>query len=87
MDPGRVSVSLNQVVRRTAGLRTSLMGPDNCLAVVEVGRGLDHVGIWLLTEEFRQLKSRGIERVVLHVSNKGKTNIDTFRCGRRSTDG
>ena len=59
------SVSLNDALRSLAKLRTDTLGPDDCLRVVTLNRSIDHLTIWLLTEEFRKLQKQGVQRVVL----------------------
>lgn len=63
-------VDVTEAIRRLPGVATTLMGPGNCLAVVELHRPLDHVAIWVLAEEFTRLKNRRIEHVVLDVKNR-----------------
>ncbi len=63
--PAQSSVSLNEVLRTTTGLKVSRVGPNNSLAVLTLPRQLDHLSIWLLNSEFRKLHQQGVDRVVV----------------------
>lgn len=76
----KASVDLNQYYHRKLKIETTLLGPGDCLAVVEFPTALDNVAIWMLTKEFRKLKERGLERVVLHVRSAARqTSSYTMR--------
>lgn len=61
-------LSVNDALRRLTAISCSLMGPNDCLAVISVNRTLDRMSIWLLNEEFRRLDGIGIQRVVIDAS-------------------
>ncbi|MEZ6131354.1 MAG: HEAT repeat domain-containing protein [Planctomycetaceae bacterium] len=63
-----IRISLNDALRNDATLKpvVSLLGPDNCLAVVGIRRSIDHLAIWILNDEFQRLRQQGLQRVVLH---------------------
>ncbi len=61
---------LNAEARRTTKISTSHVGPDDCLAIVEFYRTVDHLGIWLISEQLQALKRSGNERVLLSVHPK-----------------
>ena len=60
-------LNLNSELKKLWKTKTTLVGPNDCLAIVELHRAIDHAAIWRLTEEFQSLKRRGIDRVVLDV--------------------
>ena len=62
-------VDLNRYIRTRQHVSSTLLGPSNSLAVVELDRAVDHMAVWLLTDEFKRLKSQGIDRVVLDAKN------------------
>ncbi|MFY9252924.1 MAG: HEAT repeat domain-containing protein [Fuerstiella sp.] len=67
-DPvGSIEINLNKALRDSSKLKTTLMGPDNCLAVVELHRPVDQLATWALTDEFKKLQAQNIRNVVLHV--------------------
>jgi len=59
------SVSLNDALRETAKVSTTLIGPEDCLAVIRLKRSIDQMSIWLLHTEFHRLEKMGIQRVVI----------------------
>ncbi|APZ91336.1 HEAT repeat domain-containing protein [Fuerstiella marisgermanici] len=61
---------LNAEARRTTKISTSHVGPDDCLAIVEFHRTVDHLGVWLISEQLQALKRSGNERVLLSVHPK-----------------
>lgn len=61
-----VTTSLNQALRQSIVVKTQLMGPSDCLAVITLERAIDHLAVWLLNEEFVRLQKQGIQRVVVH---------------------
>lgn len=63
----RVQISVNTAISKLTKLSTRLIGPEKCLAVVEIRRAVDKLSIGTLTSEFQRLQQLGIQRVVLDV--------------------
>jgi len=62
-----VTLDLNAALRTTSGVKTTMMGPEDCLAVIDLHRPVDQLSTWILTEEFQKLKQLKARNVVLHV--------------------
>ena len=68
----RLTIDLNQTLRVSSGFKTTLMGPNDCLAVIELQRTVDQPATWILAEEFKRLKALKIRNVVLDVKADSK---------------
>lgn len=58
-------VALNNEIRRLYTFEPSLMGPDECLAVLSTKRNLDLLATWVLRDQLPILHGRGIRRLVI----------------------
>lgn len=59
------ALSVNNALRQIANLKTEVLGPNDCLALVSMRSNMDRMSIWLLNDEFRRIKALGIQRVVI----------------------
>lgn len=63
------TVSINEAVRSHADIRSTRVGPDDSVAIVEIHRSVDFLSIGPLTEEFDRLKQLKVHRVVLDIQS------------------
>jgi hypothetical protein len=59
------TIDLNQVLRQLVRARLEHVGYQNRIAVLSINRTIDLMTMWVLDEQFRSLKKRGVERLVL----------------------
>lgn len=61
------SISLNQVLRDLVNCRVVQVGYENRISILSIDRSIDLMTLWVLDEQFRSLRNRGVERLVLNV--------------------
>lgn len=76
------TIDINAAMRKTSALQLSFLGPENCLAVVQLERAMDQIAVWLLTEEFQVIRKKGVERVVLDLRPGDKKGPPTYTLRR-----
>ena len=70
--------SINKAMRKHTNLKTRLIGPRDCLAVIEIQGAVDNFSVWQLAAEFQRLHTAGIRQVVLNVESN-ESNPASYR--------
>lgn len=71
----REAVSLNQVLRDLVNPEAVRLGYRQQITVLSIDRAIDLPVIWVLDEQFRQLKQQGVERLVLDAHPPKSTRL------------
>ncbi len=59
------TVDITAVLQEQCAFPTELIGPRNCLALIQVQRSLDAASIWFLAPRLQKLHADGIRRIIL----------------------
>lgn len=73
LDERKTVTPVNSAIRNCTNLKTRLVGPQDCLAVIEIHRAVDNFSVWQLSEEFQRLQRAGMRRVVLSIKTDDTT--------------